>query len=300
MKNESSIFKFHQVSDYTLDALKNSYIYCNHFTAFNDPFECWCTEVSGIPDPILEKDRFTEIYRAWGFEDPDFSDEGITMLNDYCSEFVHDHSMKVEQYIESAKIACFSRVHNSLLMWSHYTNGMRGFCIEFNPDVLIGGSNDATILKVQYKKKPAVLDTMLFEVANDQIWFHEMAIEEETGKKSHIKNYKPKYIKEYAWALKKARKLIFDLYAKQLAVKPLEWKYENEIRLVFHSNENTRTGQFFEYPAVAVKSIVIGEKMSENDKVSLMSVIKENYPYIKVGAAKRERNTFNIIISYES
>jgi hypothetical protein len=148
---KKNIFKFYSVSDYSLHALQNNQIYCNHYSAFNDPFECWCITVSGIPDPVKEKDRYAAVYRAWGFEEPDYSPSGVEELIGYCEQFDNEYAVSAGQYVESARISCFSQEISNLLMWSHYTDGLRGFCIEFDPDEIVKSSQQAVILKVKYK-----------------------------------------------------------------------------------------------------------------------------------------------------
>jgi hypothetical protein len=51
-------YKFSSVNRYSLENLSNCQIYCNHYSAFNDPFECWCIEKTGIPDPENENERY--------------------------------------------------------------------------------------------------------------------------------------------------------------------------------------------------------------------------------------------------
>ncbi|MDR3680518.1 MAG: DUF2971 domain-containing protein [Flavipsychrobacter sp.] len=295
---KKSIFKFHCVNSYSLEALKNSQIFCNHYMAFNDPFECWCIEQNGIPDPVHDKERFSAVYRAWGFVDPDFSQGGVEQLNGYCDQFDNEYARNVSKYIESARISCFSRDINNMLMWSHYADGLRGFCIEFDPEMLIKSSSQAVILKVKYRRKPEYLDTMVYSVAEDQVDFHEMAINEELQYRKYIKKHKIKNIRTYADWLKKSRRLLFDLYAKQLAVKPIEWCYEKEMRLIFHSRSDSVSGEFFDYPATAVKSIVFGEKMSAETTKLLTNIVHIKYPDIPVGVAIRNRNDYKINIKF--
>ena len=41
---------------------------------------------------------------------------------------------QVEIFQKRNGVACFSELHDSLLMWSHYSDGGRGFCLEFSTD----------------------------------------------------------------------------------------------------------------------------------------------------------------------
>ncbi|HEY4325114.1 MAG TPA: DUF2971 domain-containing protein [Mucilaginibacter sp.] len=300
MAKEKSIFKFYRVSDYSVSAFSNSQIFCSHYSAFNDPFECWCIGETGIPHPVREKQRYINVYRAWGFDEADFSESGIEELNEYCDQFDNEYSESILRYIESARIACFSRDITNMLMWSHYTDGLRGFCIEFAPDQLIKPSQQAVILKVKYSRKPEHIDTMVYSVAEDQVDFHEMVIDEELGYRKYVKDHKRDNIRPYADWLKRSRRLLFSLYAKQLAVKPMEWCYEKEMRLIYHSGSDSLNGELFDYPASAVKSVIFGEKMSAGNRKLLTDIAMEKYPGVRLGTAVRSRLDYKISIQYET
>jgi hypothetical protein len=196
MKNITSIFKFYGVTPYSLHALKNNYIHCSHYSTFNDPFECWCSEESGIPNPNTEPLRYEAAYKAWGFDLPDYSENGIQELNHYCEQFIGKHTIRVSDYIESARICCFSKKISDLLMWSHYGNGLRGFCVEFDPSKLID-PNTANIIEVKYKRKPESLDTLVCMIVEDQIDFHEMVIYDEYRNRKLIPSYHREHIRPF-------------------------------------------------------------------------------------------------------
>jgi hypothetical protein len=300
MTKKKNVFKFYRVSDYSINAFGNSQIFCNHYSAFNDPFECWCIPQTGIPHPVNEKERYADVYRAWGFEEADFSQKGVEGLHEYCEQFDNEYAESITQYIDSARIACFSADVSNMLMWSHYTDGLRGFCVEFDPEELVKSSQRAVILKVRYKRKPEYLDTMVYSVAEDQVDFHEMVIDEELGYHKYVKDRKKISIRPYADWLKKSRRLLFSLYAKQLAVKPVEWGYEKEMRLIYHSKDDSLAGELFDYPASAVKSIIFGEKMSAENKMLLTDIVMKKYPDVPLGSAVRNRHDYKICVQYEN
>jgi len=294
----NSVFKFHQINDHSLEGLKKSEVFCNHYQAFNDPFECWSIIQKGIPHSVNEKSRYAEVYRAWGFDEPDYSAEGINQLFEYCEQFDNDYSQNISKYIDSARICCFSREISNLLMWSHYTDGLRGFCIEFDADELIKLSNKSVILKVKYKRKPVYFDTMVYSVAADQVDFHEMVIDEELSYRRYVKSHNAQNIRVYSDWLKKSKKLLFNLYSIQLGVKPLEWCYEKEMRLIFHSEKNELSGELFKYPISAVKSIIFGEKISNEDRIYITDLARAIYPKVRFGIAIRNLFDYQISINF--
>lgn len=289
------MFKFSKFNKYTLENLEKGQIWCNYYDVFNDPFECWCTEKTGIPDPEKEKERYDSIVGAWGYDPGPRNREEYF---EYCSEFVHPYSMKVSYFIESARICCFCKSSDNLLMWSHYADGLRGFCVEFDKSKLLQqGSLDMDVFDVFYTDNPPLVDTMLFEVAKDQIWFHEMAIGEEESKIQGIPDHVPnKLLPEYHVALKDARQLLFDLYYKILCHKPKEWHYEEEVRLIFHTEKKDKAGHPFMYPKSAITSIIIGEKADQRNIKNIKKIINKMDIKVPLRTARRVKGRYDIII----
>lgn len=117
------LYKYFSISEFSLNSLENDYIYLSNPKDFNDPFDC-------NRNLIAEKQK---------------------KLNEW-------------EYVESLNnifdigIACFSENGMEPLLWSHYTNSYRGYCIKFNVATLIKNSNDYVKLKqVIYSQDPNVI-----------------------------------------------------------------------------------------------------------------------------------------------
>jgi Protein of unknown function (DUF2971) len=57
----------------------------------------------------------------------------------------------LQAFVNKLGICCFSEIRDSLLMWSHYSDGHRGFCLEFEAEannIFFGRA-----LKVEYKRE---------------------------------------------------------------------------------------------------------------------------------------------------
>ena len=288
------MFKFSAFNEYSIENLEKNQIWCNHYSAFNDPFECWSIEHTGIPDPYKEKNRYQSVVEAWGYDPgPDNYDE----FREYCSEFDNEYAMRVSYFTDSARISCFCKEINNLLMWSHYADGLRGFCIGFNKNLIVHSSSSADVFNVIYGKQPVVIDSMVYEVVKDQIWYHEMAIEEELSSRKYLKNYKPDIsLPEYKKALKQSRQLHFQMYFKMLCHKPIEWRYEKEIRLIYHSESENLEGEPYQYPASAIKSIYIGEKATDKNVDKLLSVLEKQKLDVPIYMARRNRENYEILL----
>ncbi|SEA52592.1 Protein of unknown function [Flavobacterium gillisiae] len=117
------LYKYFSLNEYSIDSLENDYIYLSNPKDFNDPFDC-------NRNLIAEKQK--EL-RDWQY---------IERLND----------------ISDIGIACFSENGMEPLLWSHYANSYRGFCLKFNVESLINAQNSSVKLnRVIYSQAPEVI-----------------------------------------------------------------------------------------------------------------------------------------------
>ena len=134
------LFKYQPFDDRSLENVRRRAIWFSRPASFNDPFDC---KIRLDSKPISEREleRLFQKQRAtvwpkagWDWADRNWLTSGtpnqryrdlITAtaeqyLDEYRRHALHDHG-----------VACFSEVGDSLLMWSHYAQGHRGFCLEF-------------------------------------------------------------------------------------------------------------------------------------------------------------------------
>lgn len=117
------LYKYFSFNDFSIDSLENNYIYLSNPKDFNDPFDC-------SRNLIIEQHK--EL-RDWQY---------VERLND----------------ISEIGITCFSENGMEPLLWGHYAQSYRGFCLKFNVESLIKGQNDSVKLKkVIYSKNPEAI-----------------------------------------------------------------------------------------------------------------------------------------------
>jgi len=104
------------------------------------------------------------------------------------------------------------------------------------------------------------------------------------------------WISEYADWAEESRGRRRDLYSKLFAVKPVEWSYEHEYRLIFGVDIDGPPNAFFRYPMEAVKSVIIGEKMPQDHRERLAKELAPLHLDIRSGIAKRQSNEFKVSI----
>src|SRR3546814_2287171 len=82
---------------------------------------------------------------------------------------------------QEMRISCFSSEADNLLMWSHYGDGLRGFCIAFDEEAITRGDTTGYVLDVAYLDAPPHVDSFIYGVAWDQDWYSHVRSEEHTS-----------------------------------------------------------------------------------------------------------------------
>ncbi|MFQ3226742.1 MAG: hypothetical protein ACI8RW_000120 [Porticoccaceae bacterium] len=294
-KIKSGLLKFNSPNENSILNLKNGVIFCQHFSKYNDPFEFWNNIYEGIPDHEKEPERFTAALQAWGMEGCDPNDADLIAYFDECKAY----QPPFKEMRDSIRIACFASQKDNMLMWSHYADGLRGFCIAFDEQAILTKEPDSYIVDVEYLTIPPVVDSFVYGISYDQDWYNQVAIGEVQARLKHSKNtdtddgWLPIYEKHGEIAVTKMR----EIWNKAFAVKPLEWKYENERRLLTHTTLCNDEPISIPYSQNAIKEIILGELMEPDFRKEISSVLKEKYPDVMVKTARRARGQYSIIIS---
>lgn len=268
----------------------------NHHESFNDPFECRCEVQSGFPEKDENSSRLRDIIRAWGFEDLNFK-AGLAGYDDLVLS-LKDLEPSISHIIDSARISCFSRDADNLLMWSHYADGLRGFCIEFDPNLVLSKfTGDASIYDVLYQETPEKIDTAVMALVYDQIDYHEDAIYASQQEIKYLGRDNQAEIASYEQALVEAIDSNHEINQKMLATKPLNWNYESEIRIICQAMNSSEKGELLKYPPEAIKSVILGEKMSAIERGKLIGVLENRSSPIVLKEALRIEGEFKIVLS---
>ena len=164
-KPAKRLFKFSGPTDYALQNLRDGMIFCQHYAAYNDPFEYWARIVEGIPDPERESERFIAAVRAWGFDVKTIAEaKAEPLIWDNVDEYFDEcqrYAPPFEVMRENMRIACFGSEQDNLLMWSHYGDGLRGFCVVFDEDLITNVEPKSYLLDVAYLEAPPKVDSFI-------------------------------------------------------------------------------------------------------------------------------------------
>lgn len=176
--------------------LANNQVYLSSPLDFNDPFDCRIQENSF--DHINEK-SLERLAVMHGVPPEEVTNEKTRLLldelNKRTTQIQGEQKTEFKQLMNSLGVFSLSECNDSILMWSHYANNHKGFCIGFKTDELPAGN---TIQKVSY----------LASANNDIILLHLSA-------QNLSKN-----------------EMLLKLYHDFFLTKYFDWSYEKEWRLI--------------------------------------------------------------------
>ncbi len=118
-----NFFKYYALSEYSVDALINMYIYATHPNQFNDPFEC--------NEKLIKFDSWEDVENLW--EIPKLIENIKKIypnLDDACRYSSECFKMLIYRHLGLFSLA--PKVDN-YLMWALYSKN-NGFCVEYNID----------------------------------------------------------------------------------------------------------------------------------------------------------------------
>lgn len=163
---------------------------------------------------------------------------------------INDEYEEIQKMANRFRISCFAETPYSMLMWSHYANNHQGFCVEYETPEYSSKSVEIyhNLFPVIYTDKRIDLTTISLN------W-------RSTGKLSN----------EELW----------EFYKYGLLCKSLDWKYQQEWRLISYDNlltDNQYNCKFFK-----IKKVYLGNKMQSEDRKNIIGICKSNgIPYVGV------------------
>jgi hypothetical protein len=133
-----TVFKYHGITEYSLQALATHSIYFGSPLQFNDPFDCAIT--ARIVEPT--SDGLEVMRRAYVEETKDrpiISSKLEAYTQDELRDLLTRSTIGTleaerERFLKTNGACCFAERNDDLLMWAHYGGSYRGFCLEFRTD----------------------------------------------------------------------------------------------------------------------------------------------------------------------
>jgi len=140
------LYKYRAFDEHSLDALSNHSLWFSFPDSFNDPFEGRIRISAEMANSILEPVGMN-------------SQEGIEQFLSECDEKL------INPLRKKNAVCCLSGVPDQILLWSHYAESHKGFCLEF--DLLSDPDFFWPLLPVQYEKE--FLESDVFNNTNEAI-----------------------------------------------------------------------------------------------------------------------------------
>lgn len=135
MNLPEKLYKYESFSIQSLLNLKNQQIYFGSPSAFNDPYDCALkVNIQDVSEEELKelKERYFSqripLKVRELFESATSQEQKNILLRaarSACEE-------AIDRYHQSVGVSCFSEINDELLMWAHYADKYKGFCLEFD------------------------------------------------------------------------------------------------------------------------------------------------------------------------
>lgn len=226
IKFVNGIYKDNGENDF-LNSLKNNQLWVASPKTFNDPYDCMMN--IDIKDEVMEKTKIVlqelfgdSIANELLNKTKDVQNQANNNLRPEFDKIVKNGTEEIQ---EGLFVSCFSELSNlnSILMWSHYANQHRGFCVEYDyREINRLRIKDNTIIPILYSDKPNICEVKI-----------DTRVE----------------ILQYQLGI--------------AFTKSTEWEYEKEWRLIEINDEDQKGKNGFLIPFVRPKRIYMGCRISD-------------------------------------
>ena len=238
--------------------LNENKLYGATLKSLNDPYEGSPSLVDDLNSSTIKKMDITNLQHKIKGMNGDF-------IPNY--EDLEVYRLKAKNYLsgllDSYRVLAFCERADSPLLWSHYANSYKGACLHFLGRAFDSRPYQAKLGYVTYSNhRPHLPLSLALGMANH--------------KRLHMRHYN----------LGRAELEKFCFFTKGL-----DWKYENEIRAIYNSNQTTNV----KFQPDGLISITLGPKMAEADKDRVIKkVTNSQFSQITIKDAKLSENTFSV------
>jgi hypothetical protein len=243
------LYKYRRVDTYSLRILATKELYFAAPESLNDPLDCQLP-VLALLDQVIASEVAGESKNLLSI----LRDFKVTNRATGDVELMH---RTFETLPSSTGVLSLSRNPTDALLWSHYADGHRGFCIGFDP----GYFTALTASWRQYGLLGAS-DVSYVEAPLDQfrdLWLQK-ARDIEAIRNASSKD-KEAAISEFPESYKR------DVIVTVLTTKSKHWMYEREYRAVkAHSG-------VIAFPPSALREVVFGMRLPESDEMTIRTLL---------------------------
>ena len=125
----TSLYKYRAFNKNSIQLLINEAVWFSKPSSFNDPFDCGINIDLQKLDKSVQ-DAVKEVYKQNGKSAEHIPVKELETKDEDKKAFLRFRSAAYD-LIQNVGIFSLSGINNDLLMWAHYADSHRGFCIEF-------------------------------------------------------------------------------------------------------------------------------------------------------------------------
>ena len=262
------LFRYRNFNENTLNEILSNVLWHSNNKELNDPFESPFVINKNFVDNDKDLVNAAKVFKIYDGRDEELINVFINdkkSLKKNMKQCFDDIVKVIQLEFNKTLICCFSRDYCSPLMWSHYSDGMRGVCIVYDVDKLQLNKGIKQLVSVNYAE----------------------------------------YVKEYKYSDLKIKLddkdgLHVDLYESGMEDiiynKHERWSYETEVRSILapEEHENGASGVSIMMDVPSIKAIIFGNKMSSNN-LKLLELVAQSKS-IQLFKASPKIQDYSVII----
>lgn len=132
----NSLFMYRKLSERNILSFSRDEIWLSEPSKFNDPYDCLFSALINTPELIKDLDEGTketlyhDAFKQFSEIVP--KENQPEVKNSYVKQLL-------EQMQDMFHICCFSEIQDSILMWSHYADYHKGFCVGYDISTILQG-----------------------------------------------------------------------------------------------------------------------------------------------------------------
>jgi len=243
--------------------LTESQVYFASPAQFNDPFDC---AINYRYDKLSDEEKLEKYFTMIKGDKPQLNDDEVmkqaqSWMREGLLEkdALLENNKRILQEITNNKVGVFSltKTKTPVLLWSHYSDNHKGFCIGYDREILI---QDFMNKYNDYRK----------------MVFYEIDVE---------------YSDTYPIIIPKKDITSTEYMRKPLSTKAKFWEYENEKRILLLGGSRELTT----VPAAAISEVIMGCKMSDKDQIEIGEFVIKNLSQASLKLCKMHEEKFELI-----
>lgn len=257
----SRLYKYRCWTDkYHRRMLTHNAVYFASARKFNDPFDCRIpVEIEEVSDSYV-RERMVYLLKQ---STPNISEAKLQDILDYeMSQRTWENPVKLQKWHDNHQKAKFnqgifgvSEPKDNLLMWSHYADSHKGFCVGFDREIL-----DSCFKSFfeEDAKHLVMLEKVEYQREYPRFRFFEMAPQ--------------------------------DFYIKALASKSADWIYEQEYRFIRMDKADFE----YQLDNGIIVEVIFGCEMPDDHKSVIKDILREEGGKIELFEARMKEKSFGL------